>query len=153
VIRLTVINDFSLRVACLALVGTALLGVAGCGNDRPMVPVSGRVTYDGGEWPMAGTIGFTPSSSADGKEARAGSGNFGKDGSFVVGSYKPGDGLLPGVYRVKVSCVDPSDFTKSVAELDIVPKDFHVEDLVVEAGMDPIELNLDVPKKESLQGN
>jgi hypothetical protein len=129
-------------VVCIALVG-----MAGCGNDKPMIPVTGRVTYGGGEWPMAGTIGFTPLSLADGVTARAGSANFGKDGSFVVGSYKPRDGLLPGVYHLKVSCVDPSDFTKSPAELDIVPKGFHVDDLVVEAGMDPIVLNFDVPKK------
>jgi hypothetical protein len=148
VIRLTVINDISLHAACLALVVAALLGVAGCGNERSMVPVSGKVTYGGGEWPQAGTIGFTPTSAGDGSISRAGSANFGKDGSFVVGSYKPRDGLLPGVYRVKVSSVDPSNFTKSVAELDIVPKDFQVDDLVVEAGSDPIELNLDVPKKE-----
>jgi hypothetical protein len=143
-----VFKKFNSQVVGLVLVGAALLGVAGCGSDRPMVPVSGQVTYAGGEWPMAGTIGFTPTSSPTGTLSRAGSGNFGKDGSFEVGSYKSGDGLMPGVYRVKVSCVDPSDFTKSVAELDIVPKDFHVDDLVVEAGMDPIELNFDVPKKE-----
>jgi hypothetical protein len=148
VIRFTVFNHFNLRVTGLILASATLVGVTGCGNERSMVPVSGKVTYGGGEWPQAGTIGFTPASAGDGSISRAGSANFGKDGSFVVGSYKPRDGLLPGVYRVKVSSVDPSNFTKSVAELDIVPKDFHVDDLVVEAGSGPIELNLDVPKKE-----
>lgn len=141
-------NVFNLRVASLVLVGAALLGVIGCGNERPMVPVSGTVTFGGGEWPQAGTIGFTPVSSTDGVLTRAGSASFAKDGKFVVGSYKPGDGLMPGVYRVKVSSVDPSDFTKSPEELNIVPKDFQPDDLVVEAGMDPIVLNFDVPKKE-----
>lgn len=112
-----------------------------------MVPVSGQVTYGGGEWPMSGTIGFGPTPSEDGSLTRPGSATFGKDGKFVVGSYQPGDGLLPGVYHVTVSCVDPLDFTKPPSELDIVPKDFHVDDLVVEAGMDPIVLNFDVPKK------
>jgi hypothetical protein len=97
---------------------------------------------------MAGTISFTPTRAADGSMTRPGSGKFGKDGNFVVGSYTPGDGLLPGVYKVNVSCVDPSDFTKTTEELNLVPKTFKPEDLVVEAGSHPIELNLDVPKKE-----
>ena len=148
VVRLIAFKNFRLRDAILFVVCAVLAGITGCGNDRQMVPVTGRVTFGGREWPMAGSIGFTPNSLADGVVARAGSANFGKDGNFVVGSYKPGDGLLPGVYRVKISCVDPSDFTKSPQELDIVPQDFQVDDLVVEAGMGPIELSYDVPKKK-----
>jgi hypothetical protein len=146
--RLIVFKNISPREAVPLVVCAVLVGLTGCGNDKQMVPVTGRVTYGGGEWPQAGSIGFSPTSSTDGVLARAGSAGFGKDGKFTVGSYKPGDGLLPGIYRVKVSSVDSSDFTKSPEELDIVPKDFKVDDLVVEAGMDPIVLNFDVPKKE-----
>ena len=130
------------------LAGIALMASVGCGNDKQLVPVSGRVTYGGGEWPMAGNISFAPGPSTDGAPIRPGSARFDKEGTFVVGSYKPEDGLMPGVYSVNVSCVDPSDFTKTPEELDIVPQDYRPEELVVEAGMDPIVLSYDVPKKE-----
>ena len=79
--------------------------------------------------------------------ARPGSGRFGEDGTFVVGSYQPGDGLLPGAYHVSVSCIDPNDASKPPAELELVPADFKTNNLVVESGQDAIELNLDVPRK------
>jgi hypothetical protein len=110
--------------------------------------VSGRVTYAGGEWPIQGTITFGPKKTEDGKIPRLGSANFDKEGNFVVGSYQPGDGLMPGTYKVTVSCISSSDPSKTVEELDLVPQTFKPDDLVVEAGSGPIELNLDVPKKE-----
>jgi hypothetical protein len=123
--------------------------VSGCGSERPLVPVSGRATYGGGEWPMSGNINFTPASSSEGSPVRPGSASFDKDGKFVVGSFQPEDGLMPGVYHVSISCLDPLDFSTPREELDFVPQDFKTEELVVEAGMDPIELNFDVPKKQT----
>ncbi|MCA9261920.1 MAG: hypothetical protein KDA61_22035, partial [Planctomycetales bacterium] len=79
--------------------------------------------------------------------ARPGSARFDVDGNFAVGSFQPGDGLLPGVYRVSVTCIDPLDFSKPREELDFVPSDFSVPELVVEKGMAPIVLNFDVPMK------
>lgn len=127
----------------------AAAAIAGCGaNSKPLVQVSGRVTYGGGAWPFPGYITFSPIESADSAPARPGSGPFGVDGKYVVGSYRSGDGLMPGTYHVSVSCIDPNSASKPPAESEFVPSDFTTKDLVVEAGMDPIELNLDVPKKE-----
>jgi hypothetical protein len=136
------------HIARLALTCFAVAVTTGCGSDRPLVPVSGRVTYAGGDWPIQGTITFGPKKTEDGKIPRLGSANFDKEGNFEVGSYQPGDGLMPGTYKVTVSCISSSDPSKTVEELDLVPQTFKPEDLVVEAGSGPIELNLDVPKKE-----
>jgi hypothetical protein len=127
----------------------AALAAAGCGGaDKPLVPVEGRVTYAGGEWPMAGYITFTPLESPGATPARPGSGRFLPDGKFVVGSYKPGDGLMPGRYTISVSCFDLNT-TKPRDEAEFVPKDFRPEELVIEKGQEAVELNFDVPKKKS----
>jgi hypothetical protein len=120
---------------------------AGCGgNDKPLVQVTGRVTYGGGDWPFPGYITFSPVDTAA-SPARPGSGPFKQDGKYIVGSYKPADGLLPGTYHVSVSCIDPNDASKAPQDLELVPKDFTTEQLTVSAGQDEIVLNLDVPKK------
>lgn len=127
----------------------AAAAAAGCGgNDKPLVPVAGRVTYGGGAWPFPGYVTFSPFESSASTPARPGSGPFKTDGKFVVGSYLPGDGLMPGRYHVSVSCIDPNDASKSPQDLERVPADFTTEPLVVEAGQDAIELNFDVPKKK-----
>jgi hypothetical protein len=125
-----------------------LVLLAGCGgNDKPLVPVSGRITYGGGNWPMPGNITFAPLESAGDLPARPGSGRFEEDGSFVAGSYKPGDGLMPGKYHIGISCFDPND-TRPPDKASYVPMDFTTDVLVVERGQDAIELNIDVPKKK-----
>jgi hypothetical protein len=133
-----------------ALVGVVLLvvGLLGCntGSDKPLVLVSGRVTYGGGEWPMTGTITFTPLESLGPTPARPGGARFGPDGKFVVGSYKPGDGLMPGRYVITVSCFDP-DLQIPQAEAEYVPKDFDADELIIKQGQEAVELNFDVPKK------
>lgn len=82
----------------LTLAGcVALLGVAGCGGN--LCPVSGRVTFDDGSPLDAGLVVC---------EARVGDkpvmarGGLRPDGTFELGTDKPGDGARPGKYRVLV---------------------------------------------------
>ncbi|MBN2578488.1 MAG: hypothetical protein JXB10_05805 [Pirellulales bacterium] len=91
------------RFAFLVIAGSLLLGV-GCGRKIPeIVPVSGKVTLEGGAWPKPGTITFAPLKPAKGFPSRPGVGHFNTDGSFVAetGQY---EGLIPGEYRISVSC-------------------------------------------------
>jgi hypothetical protein len=133
----------------LGLLLIAVAAVAGCGsNSKPLVQVTGRVTYGGGEWPFPGYITFSPIESSASKPARPGSGRFGVDGKYVVGSYRSGDGLLPGRYHVSVSCLAPEGTPNPPTDSQYVPADFTTEELVVEAGQDAIELDIDVPKKK-----
>lgn len=89
------------------LVVTACLG---CDNGPQTVPVSGRVTLDGGPWPRRGMLFFAPSEPAEGFPRRPGTADFNEDGEFEASSFKTGDGLLPGKYVVNVECweVPPS---------------------------------------------
>jgi hypothetical protein len=105
------------------LTAISLSLTVGCGRDTPkMVPVRGKVTLEGGQWPQPGRIFFSSSKPAEGFPAKPGYAIFGKDGSFVV---KTGDyeGLMPGEYHISVYCSEnPTSETKS--GISYLPKKF-----------------------------
>jgi hypothetical protein len=109
-----------------------LLLAAGCGASEPgLVPVSGKITLDGGPWPREGVINFTSDGPAPGGASttvRPGSAKFDVDGSFVAGSFEEGDGLFPGAYKLSVTCSEaPPQITstgKFVEGKSVVPKKY-----------------------------
>lgn len=124
----------------------------GCGgNGVPVVPVSGQVTFDGGECPAAGFVSFQPIEVPDGLPRRAGSAKFGTDGKFIVTSFKDGDGLVPGEYRASVTCEsglpDPTSPTPW-EDITYIAENYEPEEIVVEEGSSAIMLSLDVPRKQ-----
>lgn len=133
------------------LAAAAVLSVGCSGSGLPLVPVSGKVTFNGGPCPKAGTIAFIPASDAGvpGLPHRAGRATYDVDGKFTVTSFKEGDGLLPGRYRVDVECVNgiPSA-TTPWEQISFVPTDYKPPELVVEEGQSAIEVNYDVPPKK-----
>jgi hypothetical protein len=80
----------------------------GCGPDDGIAkryPVSGTVTYKG-EPLKKGTINFVPEKQED----RAGGGVI-EDGQIKnVGTVAPGDGLLPGKYKVSITAAGDIDY-------------------------------------------
>lgn len=142
----------------LVVTGLFSLGALsiGCADSRdmPTVPVSGRVTFDGGPPPALGSITFMPrsGSSPAGLPAKPGSAQFDAEGRFWATSFKERDGLLPGTYGVSISCV--KDYQNlnvnpdAVAVQDYVPQDYRPSDLVVKEGSEPIEVTFDVPPKK-----
>lgn len=144
------IGQFTRNIQFGTIVMVLLLS-SGCDTGGlPLVPVSGRLTYGGGDWPAPGYVTFVPTAAADGLPMRPGTGRFRQDGKFVVTSFKEGDGLLPGTYEVQVKCwtgePNSSDAT-SFERLNAVPKNYRPEDVVVEAGAEEVDLQIDVPKK------
>jgi hypothetical protein len=124
----------------------------GCGkNGLPLVPVRGKITFNGGPPPAVGTVSFTPISVDPGLPNRPGRAAFDKEGNFQVTSFKENDGLIPGKYHPQVSCWmgapssnDPSSFDR----LNYVPKTFQPEPIVVNASDGPVEIVINVPKKK-----
>lgn len=92
------------------LVAVVLLAcvVSGCSRGRPgMVPVVGRVTFGGKNPPATVELYFAPAPVKDAASAlpqRAGRALTNADGLFRVSSLREGDGLLPGMYEVRVVC-------------------------------------------------
>jgi len=122
----------------LPLALLAILVLAGCRSDLPeTVPVGGRVTLEGGAWPAQGTLYFTALEPEPGRPHHAGMAPFDADGRFVVTSWRKGDGLVPGKYRIGVECwkVQPTVFGP--------PPISFVDDRYVSAALSPLEL--DVP--------
>lgn len=105
------------------------LALAGCG--RGQYPVRGKVSYDDGT-PM--TKGLVVFESQDGKAAVTARGELADDGTYQLGTTKPGDGAPAGKYRVLVTprIEDPdapepafdrryADFSTSGLEYEVKP--------------------------------
>ncbi len=96
----------------------------GCGVDRPeTVPVRGRITLDGGQWPADGGIYFTAIESAEGFPRRPARADFDRSGRFEATTWHSGDGLMPGRYKVHVECwKTPPEIDKPLPENYVPPK-------------------------------
>jgi hypothetical protein len=136
------------RLAWILMIGTAF--VVGCGEDRGLVPVRGRVTFDGGAPPKPGRLSFGPVKAAEGFSQRPGLAIFDANGAFEVTSYAPGDGLTPGTYRVNVLCVErePAPVPGGLEAVTYVAPGYKGQEVVVAFGSKPIELEIDVPLKK-----
>jgi len=121
--------------------------VSGCGGGRvETVPVRGRVTFDGRACPAAGTVAFLPLEPAEGYPMRPATGKFDTDGYFSVTSYRSGDGLVPGRYRVRILCWKEPPEEEGAGGVNYVPDGYQAEELVIEPGADgPVEVAYDVP--------
>lgn len=125
---------------------------SGCGRDVPdLVPVSGRVQFDGGPPPAAGVIHFLPLESSSNSPRRPAMGNFDTDGYFQVVSFNGTKGLVPGKYRVRIECFahQPSPAPGEYEKANLVPADYQPPELIVDAEEGSIDnLIYDVPKKK-----
>src|SRR5262245_16321016 len=91
------------RVSRLSALFVGLNLVAGCSDDgfgRQRYSVQGTVTYMG-ENLAKGQISFVP----DAKDGQAASGPI-EDGYYSLTTLTPGDGALPGKYKVTVVATD-----------------------------------------------
>jgi hypothetical protein len=129
-----------------------LAAAVGCNSgNEGLVPVSGKVTFDGGPPPAAGFVTFMPIERVEGKAARPARAIFETDGSYQATSFQPGDGVYPGRYNVSVSCNKGAvDYSKPdpFNAVSYVPKDYKGQELVIEEGSDDVTLDLDVPLKK-----
>jgi hypothetical protein len=103
--------------AAAVFTGMALIVVLGCGDDTGIgkrYPVSGRVTLKG-EPLKEGRITFQP---ADPEKGRPAAGEIQPDGTYRLTTLTPGDGALPGQYKVTVTAkkVDTTEVLKTVME-------------------------------------
>jgi hypothetical protein len=75
----------------------ALLCMVGCGNNHGCVPVGGTVSYKG-KPVTEGEVSFIP---VEG-DGRTGRGEISSSGVYQLTSFNPGDGVVPGKYKVSV---------------------------------------------------
>ena len=128
----------------------AAVVISGCGEKRGMVPVKGRVTFDGGPPPKPGHVTFGPTKAAEGFSQRPGQAAFDAEGKFEATSYHAGDGLTPGAYRVNVICVEhePQPVPGGMEAVTFVAPQYKGQEVVVPSGSKPMEIAIDVPLKK-----
>jgi hypothetical protein len=83
------------------------VGLAGCGGRGKPVKVEGVLTLDGKPFPGA-TVTFVQ---AEGN-GRSANGLSEEDGSFLLTTFKPDDGALPGEYKITVSFLEADKSTE-----------------------------------------
>ena len=133
------------RIVKYGIILCAVL-ILGCGRGgAKMVQVVGKVTYRGGACPGPGTVMLAPYEVTGGSGLRPASAEFGDDGAFAVRSFRPGDGLKPGRYRITIQCWKERPQGYDKPGVDVVRPGFHPEDLVVAPDSPRVELHYDIP--------
>jgi hypothetical protein len=141
--------QLSSAMAGVTVIVTAL---GGCGRRAVTpVPVKGRVTLNGTDWPRPGRLYFTSQPGGD-RPTRPGFASFEADGSFAATTIHPGDGLLPGRYRVHVECWEvPPSMANPIGKSHVPPKYQNGAtsglELVVAASEMARQVNFDVSKE------
>jgi hypothetical protein len=127
----------------------ASLTLTGCsGGD--IVPVEGKVTFEGGAPPHPGRLSFVSIEKSDDFPQRDGSAAFTTSGEF---SAKTGTetGLVPGKYRIEVTCnkYEP-DYSKKdpFGDATVVDPSYVPQEITVERGKPQRNITIDVPLKK-----
>ena len=110
----------SLPASSVIIIAIIFSCSTGCGSGSDLTEASGIVSYQGRPVP-SGNITFYP------KHGRPASGNIESDGTFVLSSYRSGDGLPIGKYKV---CVTAYKATKTLVNYDEVVRHRPAEYLV-----------------------
>src|SRR5438045_8319245 len=98
---------FARGVRLAAVVVACALLPAGCNHGTALSPVRGTVTLEDGSPLKKGMVIFE-GTAADGRAVTA-RGEVKPDGSYQLGTYKPGDGAPLGKYRVPINPMDLSE--------------------------------------------
>lgn len=151
---------------CFRAIGSRLAGhwarlalltllFAGCDGGGPtIVPVRGKITFNGGPWPHPGGLFLLPVQAASNEPLAPGFANFDVNGNFVA-ECNSGEGLVPGKYQVAVQCWTlPPDDTRpdNPKGISCVPDKYRNSATSgLEFTVDPgqrghLELSFDVPK-------
>jgi hypothetical protein len=141
---------------CLGL-ALGLFVCTGCGTR--VYPVKGLVSFEGKPMKGGGTIVFQPTGSG----GKAASGEIAADGTYTLTTFQPGDGAMPGDFRVVVIQTvtnepEPSPDGKAppkpvvlVAEKDRIPANYGGVSSPLTAKVeakDMNEINLDLKRSD-----
>jgi hypothetical protein len=139
----------NVRLLGALMVAIIVCSLIGCGEKGPgLIPVTGKVTYGGGDWPKPGNINFNPVEPAEGFPRLNGTAEFATDGSFTVKSSGDKMGLVPGKYMIALECWEEmrSMETNNPGK-SYIPDGYQPEQVEISVGESKKEVTFDVPKK------
>lgn len=126
------------------------IAVAGCGgNGVSTKRVKGSITFQGAPPPKAGGVVFTPVERTAELPMREARGDMDANGKFTLTTFEEGDGVIPGKYRVKITCWRETPTLATSETANYVPPDFAPELVVGVDDDEPVSIVIDVP---ALQG-
>ncbi|MDO4551164.1 MAG: hypothetical protein Q4C96_07940 [Planctomycetia bacterium] len=130
----------SKNITIFALLFSTFLFLPGCGGDRPKtVKVSGKIEFKGFNIPdKGGFLYFAPVNSG---MKRPTASPFDKNGNFQVSTYEKNDGLIPGVYKITLECLE-----HEISEENPIPRNLFPEKYTLPTET-PLEITV-VPGKE-----
>jgi hypothetical protein len=133
------------RLAILFLVFIGAMAI-GCGESGPpRVPVKGKITYAGGDWPKPALLDFVMLEPAEGMPNQTTSTEIKPDGNFDVQ-------LIPGEYAINITCwevemkPDNPQSGKSYIPDAYLRGDKRPKISVPLGTKTPITVNFDIPK-------
>jgi hypothetical protein len=110
-------DEQAMPIGRRAWLGLAVLSaaVAGCSDEQwapvikdAAVPVTGKVLLPGGKPLTAGRVEFIPAR----EPGLLAHGAIGADGTFTLQTRSPGDGAIPGDYKVKIMIPEKREFSR-----------------------------------------
>jgi hypothetical protein len=132
-------NSNVFRLLAVSLFSIALF--AGCGPKDGHVQVKGKITRNGGPWPVIGSVTFACEEPAPGFDNEPASSEIAVDGSYSVS-------LLPGKYVLNLESWEvPPSMESPGAEKSNLPKSYAGKDrfkLEVPVGSGTLTQNFDV---------
>ena len=133
------------RRAAFLAISVLALGVAGCGQR--LYPVHGSVVLDDGTPVTKGMVIFER---VEGGEPVTAQGAIEPDGTYQLGTTKPGDGVPPGKYRVLINPIDTSDAPdeQKVLPFDIKYLKFETSGLELEVKSGSTEFPIKVTRSK-----
>ena len=126
------------------IIVTAILSVllVGCGG-KSFVPADGKVVFEDGSPLMRGDIAFST-------DTFMATGTIREDGTFVLSSVKPDDGLPPGEYIVTISSfiIDEKDRTIHLIDPSFSDQNLsHLRASVAKKGTNRFDFTVKKPAK------
>lgn len=96
--------------------------LSGCGSNGnlPVYPVKGKIMFEGQPMKGGGAITFVPTG---GQAGAQGGGEIKEDGTYELTTYTPGDGSIPGDFRVVITQVTVKEPTPAPDGSAPIPAD------------------------------
>ena len=140
----------SIQIECSVLM-LAIALLSGCEQSKyELVAVSGRVTFDGENCPASGSVTFQPLEIAAGLPKRPATGKFGVDGEYTVNSFSDSEGVMPGRYRVEVTCFAGGPDLSAPdpwAAVDYIAEEYEPTELTIDEDNGSVKYDIDVPRR------
>jgi hypothetical protein len=134
------------------LVGVMPIATGCAHSGIPLVEVEGVVTFDGGAPPAPGRVTFQPLEIDANYPKRPATGAFGIDGAYSVHAFPNESGVIPGRYRVQVSCFSGAPDPNSAdpwGDVNYIADQYKPTEMAVVADGGAITHDIDVPRRKA----